>query len=273
MAADGLPGMVWIPGGEFMMGTDDAPGRPDERPAHRVRVSGFWMDETDVINAQFQTVVEATGYVTTAEKPVDAAEILRQSPPGTPPPPPEKLVPGSLVFRPTPGPVKDRRDVTQWWHWTPGASWRHSEGPGSSLDGREDHHSEGPGNAAGPRRAASAARAPAGFLNPRAAGPDRRRTLDPRPQTVRSDTDKRVVNERRKKVAVARPQGFRLPHGAALLAQYDADRELWVGVLEVAGLDAIHGEAPTVLRLIDALGQQANRLLTANTGQAGAAGG
>ncbi len=133
------PGMVWVPGGEFTMGNDARPGWPDERPAHRVRVAGFWMDETDVTNAQFRAFAEATGYVTTAEKPVDAAEILKQSPPGTPPPPPEKLVPGSLVFRPTDGPVKDLRDYSQWWHWTPGASWRHPEGPGSSIEGREDH--------------------------------------------------------------------------------------------------------------------------------------
>jgi formylglycine-generating enzyme required for sulfatase activity len=97
------------------------------------------MDETDVTNAQFRDFVEATGYVTTAEKPVDAAEILKQSPPGTPPPPPEKLVPGSLVFRPTAGPVKDLRDYSQWWHWTRGDNWRHPEGPDSGIDGREDH--------------------------------------------------------------------------------------------------------------------------------------
>src|SRR5438105_4648432 len=65
------PGMRWIPGGEFTMGTDSAPGHPDERPAHRVRVDGFWMDETEVTNAQFRHFVEASGYVTTAEKPPD----------------------------------------------------------------------------------------------------------------------------------------------------------------------------------------------------------
>src|SRR5262249_45134978 len=108
-------GMVWIPGGEFTMGTDSDLGKPDEKPAHRVRVDGFWMDETDVTNAQFRQFVEATGYVTTAEKPVDAEEILRQSPPGTPRPPAEKLLPGALVFRPTAGPVKDLRAVSQWW--------------------------------------------------------------------------------------------------------------------------------------------------------------
>jgi formylglycine-generating enzyme required for sulfatase activity len=131
-------GMVWIPGGEFTMGTDSDLGWPDEKPAHRVRVDGFWMDATDVTNAQFREFVEATGYGTTAEKPPDAEEILRQMPPGTPVPPKEKLVPGALVFTPTKGPV-DLRDYSQWWKWTPGASWRHPEGPGSSIDGKEDH--------------------------------------------------------------------------------------------------------------------------------------
>jgi formylglycine-generating enzyme len=95
------PAMIRIPGGEFTMGTDSSDGWADEKPAHRVRVDGFWMDETDVTNAQFERFVEATGYVTTAEKPPDADEILRQLPPGTPRPPAEKLVPASLVFSPT----------------------------------------------------------------------------------------------------------------------------------------------------------------------------
>jgi formylglycine-generating enzyme len=131
-------GMVWIPGGEFTMGTDSDLGWPDEKPAHRVRVDGFWMDASEVSNAQFRAFVDATGYVTTAEKAPSLDEIMKQVPPGTPPPPPEKLVPGALVFQPTKGPV-DLRDFSQWWHWTPGASWRHPEGPGSSLEGREDH--------------------------------------------------------------------------------------------------------------------------------------
>jgi formylglycine-generating enzyme required for sulfatase activity len=135
------PGMVWIPGGEFTMGTDSALGWADEKPAHRVRVAGFWMDETDVTNAQFRAFVEATGYVTTAEKPVDAEEILRQSPPGTPPPPKENLLPGSLVFVPTSGPVPlvGPNAHRQWQKWTPGANWKHPEGPGSSIDGKDDH--------------------------------------------------------------------------------------------------------------------------------------
>lgn len=120
-----LAPMVWIPGGEFTMGTDSAFGRPEERPAHRVRVDGFWMDRTEVTNAEFDAFVRATGYVTTAEQVIDPVEILKQLPPGTPPP--ESLVPGSLVF------------ASAGWRWTPGADWRHPEGPGSTLKGRESH--------------------------------------------------------------------------------------------------------------------------------------
>jgi formylglycine-generating enzyme len=80
-----MPGMVWIEGGEFTMGTDSELGWPDEKPAHRVRVEGFWIDETEVTNAQFAAFADATGYVTTAEKPPSVEEILAQSPPGTPP--------------------------------------------------------------------------------------------------------------------------------------------------------------------------------------------
>ena len=132
------PGMVWIPGGAFTMGSDDRLAWADERPPHPVRVGAFWMDATEVTNAQFQEFVNATKYLTTAEKPPDLDEIMRQSPPDTPPPPKEKLVPGSLVFRLTANAV-DTRDFSQWWHWTPGASWKHPEGPGSTIEGRENH--------------------------------------------------------------------------------------------------------------------------------------
>jgi formylglycine-generating enzyme required for sulfatase activity len=114
--------MVRIPGGEFTMGTDSAWGRPEERPAHRVRVDGFFIDRTEVTNSQFDVFARATGYVTTAENAPQAGEILKQLPPGSPPPRPERLVPGSLVFT-------GRSD----------ADWRHPEGPGSSIAGREHH--------------------------------------------------------------------------------------------------------------------------------------
>ncbi|MFO0910138.1 MAG: formylglycine-generating enzyme family protein [Isosphaeraceae bacterium] len=131
-------GMVWIPAGEFTMGSTDPLAWPDEGPPHRVSVDGFWMDAHEVTNDEFRRFVDATGYVTTAERPPDAAEILGQSPPGTPPPAKELLVPGSLVFTPPASPVA-LDDISRWWTWTPGACWRHPEGPGSTLEGRGDH--------------------------------------------------------------------------------------------------------------------------------------
>jgi len=132
------PGMAWVPGGEFLMGSDSAPAWPDESPAHRVAVRGFWMDRTEVTNSRFRAFVRATGYRTTAETPPDLGEILKQLPPGSPPPPKESLVAGSLVFTPPPGRVP-LDDFSRWWTWTPGADWKHPEGPGSNLDGRDDH--------------------------------------------------------------------------------------------------------------------------------------
>jgi formylglycine-generating enzyme required for sulfatase activity len=131
-------GMVWIPGGQFVMGTDAEVGWADEKPAHPVRVDGFWMDATEVTNEQFRKFVEATGYVTTAERKPSLAEIMSQVPPGTPPPAEEVLVPASMVFTVPEGEV-DLRDFRQWWSWVPGANWRHPEGPDSNLDGRDNH--------------------------------------------------------------------------------------------------------------------------------------
>lgn len=131
-------GMVWIPGGEFTMGTDVATGWPEESPAHRVKLNGFWIDATEVTNAEFKRFADATGYVTTAERAPTMDEIMSQLPPGSPPPDPKDLVPGSLVFTPPPGPV-DLRDFSQWWQWVPGADWKHPTGPGSNLDGKENH--------------------------------------------------------------------------------------------------------------------------------------
>jgi sulfatase modifying factor 1 len=131
-------GMVWVPGGEFTMGSDSAEARRVEQPPHRVRVTGFWMDQSEVTNAQFGEFVAETGYVTTAERATDWEELKQQLSPGTRKPSDEMLVPGSLVFKPPSGSVPlDRYDL--WWQWTPGANWRHPEGPQSSLEGREDH--------------------------------------------------------------------------------------------------------------------------------------
>ena len=131
-------GMAWIPGGEFTMGTDDPEGPPTERPAHKVRVDGFWMDITEVSNAQFRAFVDATHYLTTAEKPVDWESLKKELPPGTPKPSEERLAPGSLVFT-EPGRAVPLDDPANWWRWVAGANWRHPEGPGSSIEGKDDH--------------------------------------------------------------------------------------------------------------------------------------
>ncbi|MEE2908210.1 MAG: SUMF1/EgtB/PvdO family nonheme iron enzyme [Planctomycetota bacterium] len=131
-------GMVWIPSGTFTMGWDGADGRPDERPAHQVFVDGFWIDETEVTNAEFSEFIKTTGYVTTAERQVDWEELKQQVPPGTPKPADELLQPGSMVFTP-PSESVPLDDFFQWWQWVPGASWQHPEGPGSTIKGREDH--------------------------------------------------------------------------------------------------------------------------------------
>ncbi len=131
-------GMVLIPGGEFTMGSDADYALPNERPAHRVKVSAFFLDTHPVTNEEFEKFVEATGYKTVAERPVDWEELKKQVPPGTPKPPDETLQPGSLVFRPTKGPVP-LDNMAAWWEWTTGADWRHPEGPDSNLNGREKH--------------------------------------------------------------------------------------------------------------------------------------
>lgn len=131
-------GMVWIPGGEFSMGCLDPresicggpDAMPDARPIHRVYVDGFWMDETEVTNAQFQKFVEATNYVTVAEVPPRPEDV--------PDVPPESLVAGSIIFTPTPEPVPLNNHL-QWWRYEPGASWKHPNGPGSDLTGKEDY--------------------------------------------------------------------------------------------------------------------------------------
>src|SRR4029077_20063051 len=97
------PGMVWIPGGTFLMGTNEKESFPNERPAHLVQVQGFWMDEHDVTNTEFAKFVEATGYVTTAERKIDWEDLKKELPPGTPKPDDSALAPGSLCLYPNVG--------------------------------------------------------------------------------------------------------------------------------------------------------------------------
>jgi formylglycine-generating enzyme len=122
------PGRVLVPEGDYLLGSDRH--YAEEGPAGRVHVEAFRIDVHPVTNAEFARFVDATGYRTVAERPLDPADF-----PGAPA---ENLVPGSLVFTRTPGPV-DLRHLSQWWTWTPGAGWRHPEGPGSTLAGRSDH--------------------------------------------------------------------------------------------------------------------------------------
>ncbi len=133
-----VQGMVLIPEGSFTMGGDSEWGRPDEFPHHQVKLSTFYMDAHEVTNKQFRAFVEATGYVTTAERKPDWEEMKNQVPPGTPKPPEEVLVAASLVFKPTDGPVS-LNSPSVWWSWVAGANWRHPEGPGSSIDDRDDY--------------------------------------------------------------------------------------------------------------------------------------
>jgi formylglycine-generating enzyme required for sulfatase activity len=131
-------GMVWIPGGEFVMGSTEEEPANNAMKAHTVKVDGFWMDETEVTNVQFKRFADDTGYKTVAERPLDWEELKKQLPPRTPKPADDVLQPGSMVFVPPAEPVM-LNDYSQWWHWVVGANWRHPEGPGSSLKGRDNH--------------------------------------------------------------------------------------------------------------------------------------
>jgi formylglycine-generating enzyme len=121
-------GMAWIPGGTFTMGSDRH--YAEEAPAHRVTVDGFWMDIEPVTNGKFSRFVEATGYVTLAERPANPADY-----PGAVP---ELLAPSSVVFVKPPYRV-DMGNPYNWWRYVPGADWRHPRGPDTSIDGLEAH--------------------------------------------------------------------------------------------------------------------------------------
>lgn len=128
MAAPAPKGMKWIPGGTFAMGSKT--GGDDCRPVHDVTLDGFWMDEMEVTNRQFKEFVDATGYVTVAERKPDPKDF-----PGAPP---ELLVPGAIVFTPPDHKVA-LNNAMQWWRWQPGASWQHPSGPDSSIKDRMEY--------------------------------------------------------------------------------------------------------------------------------------
>jgi formylglycine-generating enzyme len=131
-------GMVYIPGGVFEMGADNEQASADEYPKHKVQVSPFYIDATEVTNEAFKKFVDATGYITTAERKPDWEEIKKTVPPGTPKPHDSLLVAASLVFVQSKGPV-NLNEYSQWWSWVPGADWKHPQGPGSSIAGKENY--------------------------------------------------------------------------------------------------------------------------------------
>ena len=122
------PGMIWIPGGTFRMGSDKF--YPEEAPVHRVAVDGFWIDATPVTNRQFKEFVKATGHVTVAETAPDPKDY-----PGALP---HMLHAGSLVFMP-PGQIHDPGDWSWWWTFLKSADWRHPYGPKSTINGLDNH--------------------------------------------------------------------------------------------------------------------------------------
>ena len=130
-AAPGSPpaeNMAWIPGGTFAMGSDKH--YPEEAPAHKVTVGGFWMSRHTVTNAEFEKFVAATGHVTLAERPANAADY-----PGAKP---EMLAPSSVLFKKAQGPV-DLRNPYNWWTYVQGANWKHPRGPGTHVKALMNH--------------------------------------------------------------------------------------------------------------------------------------
>ncbi|WP_316803603.1 formylglycine-generating enzyme family protein [Pedobacter nototheniae] len=130
--------MVWVNGGDFMMGGDNKQASADEYPKHKVIVKGYWIDQTEVTNAQFKKFIDATAYKTTAERKPDWEQLRKQVPPGTPKPDDSLLVAASLVFKPAKSAVP-LNDYSQWWSWEKGADWKHPHGPKSNIKGKENY--------------------------------------------------------------------------------------------------------------------------------------
>src|SRR5690606_4604687 len=134
-------GMVWIAGGRFEQGAvnNDKLALDHEKPAHPVVVDGFFMDVTEVTNREFREFVEATDYVTVAEREILWEDIQKQVPPGTPKPHDSILQPGSLVFKKPGTQVTNLYDFSQWWDWKIGANWRQPGGPDTTNEGKDNY--------------------------------------------------------------------------------------------------------------------------------------
>ncbi|ALJ06245.1 sulfatase [Pseudalgibacter alginicilyticus] len=134
-------GMVWVPAGIFEQGAvpQDQTAMQHEKPRHSVSLDGFFIDITEVTNAQFSKFVEETGYKTIAERKIDWEAMKSQLPEGTPKPHDSILQPGSLLFKKSKSTVPNLYDFSQWWEWSIGANWKHPEGPDSSIKGKDDY--------------------------------------------------------------------------------------------------------------------------------------
>ncbi|MFK7834188.1 MAG: formylglycine-generating enzyme family protein [Winogradskyella sp.] len=134
-------GLVWVEGKTFLQGAknSDQYAMPREKPAHNVTVDGFFMDLTEVTNKQFRAFVEATDYVTIAERTIDWEEMKKQLPPDATKPHDSVLQPGSLIFNKNVDAVVNMNNYAQWWTWKVGADWQHPEGPDSNIDGKDNH--------------------------------------------------------------------------------------------------------------------------------------
>ena len=137
-APEAPEGMVFVKGGSYIMGSSDDYAEKDEGPEIEVKVSSFYIDATEVTNAEYAEFAEETGYITVAERQVDWEQIKKELPEGTPKPPDSLFAPGALVFSPPPGAVP-LDNMQRWWSWQRGANWRHPYGPESDLSGKENH--------------------------------------------------------------------------------------------------------------------------------------
>lgn len=134
-------GMVWVNGKTFLQGAknSDNYAMPREKPAHTVTVDGFYIDITEVTNKQFKKFVDATDYITVAERKIDWEEMKKQLPANTPKPDDAILQPGSLIFNKSVNAVVNMENYGQWWIWKTGANWKHPEGPKSTIDGKDNY--------------------------------------------------------------------------------------------------------------------------------------
>jgi sulfatase modifying factor 1 len=133
-------GMVWVNGKIFLQGAkqSDNFAMPREKPAHEVMVDGFFIDATEVTNKQFKQFVDATKYITIAERPIDWEEMKKQLPKNIPKPHDSILQPGSLIFNKNINAVVNMNNYFQWWVWKIGANWRHPEGPDSTIKDKDN---------------------------------------------------------------------------------------------------------------------------------------